>query len=972
MTSGKGGVGKTTLSLNIARQLSLHGLQTLIVDFDIHNKGTTGLFLEKVSSASPSIINIVERSNRFDPALTEGLAAALEPLPLTPDESLLLLPASRPEEMIDWGSFHGPNDEIVRFFRELFAQLASRLKIDVVVIDCYGGIDSLTVAAAGIADDLIIINEPDVITFSGTLMLYKYLGDTYAQSMYKPSIHFVINRITSRHSFYFLNNEYQKHLSGLSIRNSILAYLPYDKLIVETFGDYPFFTELLPRSLITKKIKLLIHQLWKEDDAFASILTVPGRKEKRIYRATSETRFADPERIVRGARLAPFLLMMAVAILTLLSARPVESLPYRLIQSSQGAALLLFATVLCLVLIFEPIQIARWSLRIANYRGRKRSLQKGTRKSVHYLVSAGAYCWPIFLGSLSLLIFAGMVSALFSEVDNPQWFHRDISIWTGAVSGFKANGNYRGLRLGYGSQVKAGSTFKNADLSYAQLSYVTLTEIDFNEAKLSHASLRGADLTGVNLTKADLSHADLSEAHLVGAILTKADLSHARLSDANLVRANLTMADLSHAYLWDVNLVGANLAKADLSNANLSGADLSSAKLTQAILGGANLDGARLGRADLTDTDLRNIRNWRTIKSMNVANVYNVQNPPDGFLDFWASRQKMAAVSAKDRRTWESMETRRLPAKDLIAKGEKSAQADDVNDAVAQFREALKQDPNLGFDPRVRARRLAAVALVDEGRRLASQGEVERAIAAFEKARHRDPNVELDPGFEKVDPKIAAYRFAALGWMDKGTQSAERGEAANAKAAYEEAARTLQAGLSLAPKGESLRELLGGLYQDYLFNHEAAYQQFDELVKSNPGAIGHKANLAEASLAAKPFTEAYQRAQELLKRPAASQVLTSDEELAMRLITISSLVLQERSDEADKELRDFVSRYNSIAKGYVPTWTYDGTKNFITGRQMDGRYKKSLLKLIEVLETPTSNVTIGQLEWPTGTMKAAR
>jgi Mrp family chromosome partitioning ATPase len=54
VTSGKGGVGKSTLSLNIARQLSLCGKKTLLVDFDIHNKGVTNLFLTRIPT-HPSV-----------------------------------------------------------------------------------------------------------------------------------------------------------------------------------------------------------------------------------------------------------------------------------------------------------------------------------------------------------------------------------------------------------------------------------------------------------------------------------------------------------------------------------------------------------------------------------------------------------------------------------------------------------------------------------------------------------------------------------------------------------------------------------------------------------------------------------------------------------------------------------------------------------------------------------------------------
>jgi cellulose biosynthesis protein BcsQ len=204
VTSGKGGVGKTTISLNIARQLSLHGVRVLVGDLDIHNKGATGLFLDRVSESSPSVMRTVHESNHFDRERAAELANKTEPLRLDKEGRLLFLPASAPKEMVKWNRFVAENSTIVGFFEEFFRVLAERCVVDVIVLDCYGGVDSLTVAAAGLAEDTIVVNEPDLITFSGTLLLYNYLADTYKDAARKPRVHFVINRITSRHSFDFL------------------------------------------------------------------------------------------------------------------------------------------------------------------------------------------------------------------------------------------------------------------------------------------------------------------------------------------------------------------------------------------------------------------------------------------------------------------------------------------------------------------------------------------------------------------------------------------------------------------------------------------------------------------------------------------------------------------------------------------------------------------------------------------------
>jgi cellulose biosynthesis protein BcsQ len=264
VTSGKGGVGKTTLSVNIAKQLSLSGVRTILVDLDIHNKGATSLFLDKVEEATAktdgkSFMGLLaaSRSNSSDDHRD------VQPIicPLDPDKMLLFLPATKAQELIEWKALHGSNAELTSFLSSMLSALSSKFEREVVILDCYGGIDSLTIAAVGVASNTIIVNEPDLITFSGTLLLYSYISETYKNSPTTPHIHFLINRITSRHSFEFLEREYRKNLAPLASDDRILAYLPFDRLIMETFGDYPFFTELLPNSLISKKLRLALWSL---------------------------------------------------------------------------------------------------------------------------------------------------------------------------------------------------------------------------------------------------------------------------------------------------------------------------------------------------------------------------------------------------------------------------------------------------------------------------------------------------------------------------------------------------------------------------------------------------------------------------------------------------------------------------------------------------------------------------------------
>ena len=389
VTSGKGGVGKSTITLNIARQLSLRGKRTLLVDFDIHNKGITGLFLPKIHGSSASVTTIVHESSRFSQGNSQEAVKKLQLLQVTNDGNLFLLPASRPQEMIQWSNFHSDNSVLVQFFRTLLQNVAEHFKFEAIVVDCYGGIYSLTVAAAGVVDDTIIVNEPDLITFSGTLQLYVYLRKQYATSVRRPRLHFVINRITSRHSFAFLDSEYSKHLATLAIDDKILAYFPYDKLLIETFGDYPFFSELLPKGLFTKKIRLLIETLWADDPSCKGFSHLSERKKIAIFRRTVESLFADPERILRTTVTMPFWLIAPSVMLFALSKGIGESLHYRTIQCAFYTAIVILLFLAFTIGFFEPVQISRWLWREATYRRRKRFSQPLR------LESASLYKWAV-------------------------------------------------------------------------------------------------------------------------------------------------------------------------------------------------------------------------------------------------------------------------------------------------------------------------------------------------------------------------------------------------------------------------------------------------------------------------------------------------------------------------------------------------------------------------------------------------
>jgi hypothetical protein len=103
---------------------------------------------------------------------------------------------------------------------------------------------------------------------------------------------------------------------------------------------------------------------------------------------------------------------------------------------------------------------------------------------------------------------------------------------------------------------------------------VGLDGADLTNANLRYLTLEEAALNGAILEDADLRNAKLSRIDLGGAFLSGTDLSGTDLSSANLREAELQRKD-------ELNLRGADLSGADLSGADFSGADLTGAKIAK-------------------------------------------------------------------------------------------------------------------------------------------------------------------------------------------------------------------------------------------------------------------------------------------------------------------------------------------------------------------------------------------------------
>ncbi|BCD61620.1 flagellar biosynthesis protein FlhG [Nitratiruptor sp. YY08-26] len=244
ITSGKGGVGKSTLAANISYLLSIYGYKTAIFDADVGLANQDIIFNVKPQN---TILDVLKGDANF-----EDIVVQL-------NNNLYLIPGENGEEI-----FQYKNSDILEKF---FAGVEKFNDFDFLIIDTGAGIGEYVQSFIKAATDTIVVTIPDPSAIMDAYSMIKYTLKV------KSEIYLVVNRTKSAKEaheiFVKLESVAKKHIDP-NAHIEFLGYVEKSNLIEEASKRREIvvqsYASSIPAIEIANIVKKLTNSLTKDGE----------------------------------------------------------------------------------------------------------------------------------------------------------------------------------------------------------------------------------------------------------------------------------------------------------------------------------------------------------------------------------------------------------------------------------------------------------------------------------------------------------------------------------------------------------------------------------------------------------------------------------------------------------------------------------------------------------------------------------
>ncbi|MGN1357256.1 MAG: MinD/ParA family protein [Succinivibrionaceae bacterium] len=223
VTGGKGGVGKSNVSLNLAISLAAQGKKVMLLDADL------GLANIDV------MLGLKVRRNLFNVLSGE---CSLDDIIITGPHDVMILPAtSGTQSMVELSS--AQHAALIRAFGDL------KTEVDVLIVDTAAGISSMVLSFARAAQHvmMVVCDEPTSVTDAYALM--KILSKEYGLYNFKVVANMVHSLKEGQDLFTKLEKVTQRFLN---VSLELVASIPYDPNIKQAVKRQQVVVDAFPKS----------------------------------------------------------------------------------------------------------------------------------------------------------------------------------------------------------------------------------------------------------------------------------------------------------------------------------------------------------------------------------------------------------------------------------------------------------------------------------------------------------------------------------------------------------------------------------------------------------------------------------------------------------------------------------------------------------------------------------------------------
>ena len=244
VTSGKGGVGKSNFTLNLAISLSEAGKKVVIVDADF---GMANIEVLYGATPKKSLLNVLKGENNISDVITEG-----------PGGISVISGGSGLTELATL------NEKQVEFLIDTFAFLDT--KYDFILIDTGAGASHQVINMVKASNETIIVTTPEPTALTDAYTMIKILKSL--ENI--PDMYIVINRTENKREgeeIYFKLNRVSHRFLALDLK--LLGYVPNDDMLSKAVRAQKPVLIHSPKSSFAKAIQAIAKEVLIADNPLA-------------------------------------------------------------------------------------------------------------------------------------------------------------------------------------------------------------------------------------------------------------------------------------------------------------------------------------------------------------------------------------------------------------------------------------------------------------------------------------------------------------------------------------------------------------------------------------------------------------------------------------------------------------------------------------------------------------------------------